>query len=286
VGEPQYELPIDVSVTHLQRAGRALARHRRDDGSLLYQPEDPAAPAALAYFLDAQQLRGLFLGQCGWSDLSALIRGPDMESGCKLMILGNDWYPLTRCANFFTERMELDKNGTLNRFLRELRRAASPDRPPRKPTTDDLSRFIHEQRVYLGNALSCFRTGWETTGGANLSLHSFDHCSPLIAAHIHALRPSVLVTFGANSCASVAALATTTDPELENTLAQLRHANRNVPLGVVMTAYNAATPNPAGLPLRIGDHPFRHVPLYHPSFAHLNSYPADYTSLLSTLELT
>ncbi len=265
------------------RAGAALAAYRRDDGSLRYQPDDPTAPAQLERFLDTWKLSGLFIGQCGWSDLTAMVRGPGMADGCKLMLLGNDWYPLTRCANFFVERHELDNNGTLSRFLRQLERARRPDAPKRKLTTADLERFIREERLYLGNALSCFRTGWATTGAANLHPRSFENCAPLVEAHLQAVRPSVLVTFGANSTATVAELVKGDDQTTKQTLAALRQVHRGRSLGAVMAAYYAGQGTPEALRVKLGSHTLRFIPLYHPSFAHLNKYDHDYEVLARTL---
>jgi uracil-DNA glycosylase len=281
VGRPASERP-----ERYLRAGAALESYRREDGSIRYQPDDPTAPAELERFLDAWKLSGLFIGQCGWSDLAARVRGPETAAGCKLMLLGNDWYPLTRCANFFTERHELDNNGTLSRFLRQLERARYPDTPRRKLTTVDLERFIREERIYLGNALSCFRTGWATTGAANLHPRSFENCAPLVEAHLEAVRPAVLVTFGANSTATVAGLVRSDDQATEDTLAALRQVHRGRSLGAVMAAHYAGQGTPAALRVTLGSHALRFIPLYHPSFAHLNKYDHDYEVLARTLAVT
>ncbi|MBK9031054.1 MAG: hypothetical protein IPL61_06920 [Myxococcales bacterium] len=104
----------------------------------------------------------------------------------KLMVPGADWYPISQCANFLIDRYA-SWDATLRKFFLQL---GLDEERARK--------FIVEQRMYLGNVLLCYRTGYDRTGTKNLSPRSFDNCAEHLRRHIDAVAPEILVTFGGN----------------------------------------------------------------------------------------
>jgi uracil-DNA glycosylase len=126
----------------------------------------------------------------------------------------------------------------------------------------------------------CYRTGWETTGDRNLSPRSFRNCREHLVRHVQALAPDVIVTFGRNSCASVASLLIGSTPAEERALEALR-GDRS--LGAVMEELYSITGTARGIHGRFGEREVTYVPLYHPSKGHMNTYEGDYAALGSLL---
>ncbi len=252
---------------------RALAPYRRADpsgkgtGSLRFDPATGTEP--LREFLAQHGLRGLSVGHCGWGDMTARVRGAQLSEGVDMMVLGADWYPLTGCSNFLVDRYAGDH--TLHSFIRNLRQSA-PELPA------DLPTLFRDLRLYIGNTLLCYRTGFAKTGTANLSRASFDLCREHLQSHIAAVAPRVLVTFGrepARSCANLLAGDTT---EAEGALAQLR---QNPRVKCVMEGLYARQTLKAGIPCELNGRTFTFVPLCHPSMP--NRYHGDYDGIANVL---
>jgi uracil-DNA glycosylase len=270
--------PFDENgVEHLTRAAGSLQEYRRwgsATGSISYNPDDPAAPTALRQFLDGAGLTGLSVGQCGWSDMTMRLRGADMARGTRLMVLGNDWYPLTQCSRFLTDTYESDS--ALLTFLRLLSGIH------RTPSAAEFRIFVQRERVYFGNTLLCYRTGWAKKGPENLLADSFRHCQEHLARHISAVAPEILVTFGQNSCAAVARIGMALDRDVQETLTGLREVDRQGGLIGIMDGHRARR-GAAPLRLEIGDRELAFFPLCHPSMP--NRYKGDYEALRTALSL-
>lgn len=247
----------------------ALEPYRRSGASLRVNPENGVKP--LAEFLDAHGLSGLSVGHCGWADLTARLRGAQLGEGVDAMILGADWYPITACSNFLLDRYHEDDH-TLANFMRELRKEA-----PRLPS--DLDELFQQCRIYLGNTLLCYRTGWNKKGETNLSRRSFDHCRDHLARHVDALAPRVIVTFGREPARSVAHLVEGRTPAARGVLAELR---REPQLRKHMEAFYAADSEPRGIPCSRDSRDVVYVPLCHPSMP--NRYKDDYPALARVIE--
>lgn len=273
---PSTQQPINIlcgtiaEPASVRRAHEALAEYRREHGSLRVNPADGLEP--LAGFLDERGLAGLSIGHCGWGDLTARLRGAQLEEGVDLMILGADWYPLTACSNFLLDRYH-ENDHTLARFHAELRKA-NPDVPT------DLRELFRRHRIYLGNTLLCYRTGWSKQGEANLSRRSFEHCRTHLERHVDAIAPRVIVTFGREPARSVAALVDGKTPAAVNALAHLRRDPR---VKKTMEAFYASDPDAKGLTCVRGDREVVFVPLCHPSMP--NRYKGDYPALARILEV-
>ncbi len=250
-----------------ERGHDALAAYRREDGSLRFEPGDDGK-ARLTAFLDKQELKGLAMGHCGWGDLTARIRGSHLRDGVDLMILGADWYPLTQCSNFLFDRYT-EWDHTVKGFMTRL-----------GVKREGIADFFTRHRVYLGNALLCYRTGWDKTGDKNLSPRSFDHCrDEHLRRHIEAVAPRILVTFGANACRSVAAILAGKADDDE----ALRKLSRMEPrLKEVMRVFYENRPR-RGIAAHLGDLAITFVPLCHPAWGHVNRYEGDYEALRELL---
>ena len=255
--------------TRYVNAHAALEDYRRGGASLRVNPESGILP--LAEFLDAHGLSGLSIGHCGWADLTARLRGAQLGEGVDVMILGADWYPLTACSNFLLDRYHEDDH-TLGNFVRELQREA-----PTLPV--DLGELFRTYRMYLGNTLLCYRTGWNKKGEMNLSRRSFDHCREHLARHVDALSPRVIVTFGREPARSIAHLVEGRSTEAHKVLVELR---RKPQLKKLMEAFYAADPNRCGIPCSRESREIIYVPLCHPSMP--NHYDGDYRALAWALD--
>lgn len=246
---------------------RALEVYRRttgrNTGSLYFNPDDGASE--LESFLDQHDLKGLAVGHCGWGDLTARIRSEQLGEGVDLMVLGADWYPLTQCGNFLLDRYS-EREPTLSKFFGRL----DP-----QLRGQGFASFTRTRRVYFGNALLCFRTGWRTTGDKNLSPLSFENCRAHLQRHLEALSPRLLVSLGVQACRSVAALLRGDSPLDDEILDQLR-AGR--PLRRVMEPFCANVPRRA-IQGHFGDQAITFLPLYHPAYGHVNHYQGDYETL-------
>lgn len=252
-----------ATAAELTDAQAALAPYRRDDQSIRLDPEAPASVEALRAFLDERGLAGLSLGHCGWGDLTARVRGAQLRDGVKLMVLGADWYPISQCANFLIDRYP-SWDSTLRLFFSHL------------GLNEERARtFIVEQRVYLGNVLLCYRTGYDRTGTKNLSPRSFDNCTAHLRRHIDALAPEILVTFGSNGARAAASVLVGASAEDEDALAKLR---ADVKLSQAMESLYANRSG-SGVACVLGDRRLTYVPLYHPSYGHVNKYRDDYAAL-------
>jgi uracil-DNA glycosylase len=266
---------LDEARAKVVAAHEQLRRYRRADagveGSLAFNPDDPAALPALTSLLDDAGLTGLSIGHCGWSDLTMRVRGDQMGDGARLMILGNDWYPLTQCSNFLADRYEPGV-ATMGKFIRRLLGIKTT------PDADAIEEFIRRERVYLGNTLMCYRTGWDTTRGKNLSYRSFVNCRDHVRRHVAAVAPKVVVTFGKNACSSVASVVQGVTADDVDVLGRLQRVHGSASLRKVMTSFNA-TRKPRGIRVRLDGQELAFVPLYHPSYGHVNKYPGDYEAL-------
>lgn len=255
-------------------AHRALEVYRRSggrsDGSLRVNPANGVKP--LAEFLDAHQLSGLSVGHCGWADLTARLRGEQLSKGVDVMVLGADWYPITACSNFLLDRYHEDDH-TLANFVRELRKEA-----PTLPS--DLGELFRQCRIYLGNTLLCYRTGWSKKGETNLSRRSFNHCREHLARHVDALAPRVIVTFGREPARSIAHLVEGKTPAACGVLAELRREPR---VKKHMESFYAAGSEQRGIPCSRHGRDVIHVPLCHPSMP--NRYQGDYRGLARAIGL-
>lgn len=250
--------PLECAAVRLQEAHAALEAHRRRDGgargSLSVDASNPRALAQLGRFLDSVGLAGLSIGHCGWSDLTMRVRGREIREGVKLLILGADWYPLAQCSNFLLDRYEAGV-ATFGRFLQRLTEAK------RLPSEDAIEAFFREHRVYLGNTLLCYRSGWETTGDRNLSPQSFRNCREHLVRHVQAVAPKVIVTFGRNSCASVASLLKGSTPAEERALEALRGERS---LGAVMEELYGVMGKARGIRGQFGDREIAYVRTHPP----------------------
>ena len=269
----------------LEEAHRALEPYRRPDGpdgqpgSLRFNVEDPDAAQELRTFLSGHGLAGLSIGQCGWSDLTARIRGKGLEEGVRLMILGADWYPITRCSRFLLNRYGTQTN-TLNKFFKKLGLDAAGEDP---------EVFIKDKQVYLGNTLLCYRTGWDKTGPKNLSDTSFDNCATLLKDHIDALlqtvddgKPLILVTLGQQPWRRVAGLLEGDTKADREALENLGPKNRS--LKKVMEGHYDGKGSPCGIAASRAGRKIAFVPLYHPSRSDANKYAHDYDALNNLLK--
>lgn len=252
-----------------REAHAALNAYRRGGASLRVNPENGVE--LLAQFLDTHGLSGLSVGHCGWADLTARLRGPQLEEGVDVMVLGADWYPITACSNFLLDRYHEDDH-TLANFVRELRKEA-------RTLPTDLGELFRVCRIYLGNTLLCYRTGWNKKGVANLSPRSFEHCRAHLARHIDALAPRVIVTFGREPARSVAYLLEGQTPAAGEVLAALR---RKPQLKKHMTEYYAQESEKSGIACSRAGRALTYVPLCHPSMP--NRYEHDYRALARVLE--
>jgi uracil-DNA glycosylase len=266
---------LDRAHERLVAAHALLRRYRRTgagvEGSLAFNPDDPAAVPALTAVLDDAGLAGLSIGHCGWSDLTMRVRGDEMRDGTRLMILGNDWYPLAQCANFLADRYEPGV-ATMGKFVRRLLGTR------KTPDAAGVEEFLRRERVYLGNTLMCYRTGWQTTRGSNLSYRSFANCQDHLRRHLAAVAPRVVVTFGENGCSSVASVVDGVTSDDAEVLGRLQRVHGSASLGKVMAAFYAAR-EPRGIRGRLDQLELTFVPLYHPSYAHVNKYSGDYEAL-------
>lgn len=241
----------------------ALRDYRRDNGSLCFNPELDGRKE-LSDLLEQNGLKGLAIGHCGWGDLTARVRGPQLGDGVSLMILGADWYPLTQCSNFLVDRHS-EWDTTLRRFFTRLgleRREQVPD-------------FLRDHRAYLGNTLLCYRTAWEKKGRKNLSSRSFDNCRPHLRRHIEALAPRTIVTLGKDPYRSVAILLSGDTGRDQLAIESLRMGK---PLKDVMGAFFADGPQ-CGIAAHLGPQAVSFLPLCHPTYEHLNGYDGDYETL-------
>ena len=248
----------------------ALEPYRRAGASLRVNPEAGVRP--LAEFLDAHGLSGLSVGHCGWGDLTARLRGAQLGEGVDVLVLGADWYPLTACSNFLLDRYHEDDH-TLANFVRALRREA-----PSLPS--DLSELFRRCRIYLGNTLLCYRTGWNKKGEANLSRRSFDHCRDHLARHVDALDPRIIVTFGREPARSIAHLVEGKTATARDVLAELRRAPQ---LKKHLEAFYGGEVEPRGIPSSRNGRDLTYVPLCHPSMP--NRYAGDYRALARLVEV-
>lgn len=284
-GSHDFTEPIERLEDRLVAAHNGLTTFRRTEedgrGSLRFNPDDPTAVPELASFLDRYGLKGLSIGQCGWSDLTMRVRAEDMAHGVRLLVLGNDWYPLSQCANFLADRYA-PAQSTMGAFVQRVLKLE------RRPKPDQVEDFVREQRAYFGNALLCYRTGWDTNGPINLSFRSFENCRDHMARHIDALRPEVLVTFGERSCAAVSGVLQGVSPEARTALSALRAVvTARVSLASVMREFYSGHSAPAGLDatLTLNGRGLTYIPLYHPSWSHKNKYDGDYDSLRRALRI-
>lgn len=247
----------------------AIEPYRRGGASLRINPENGVGP--LAEFLDTHGLSGLSVGHCGWADLTARLRGAQLGEGVDTLILGADWYPLTACSNFLLDRYHEDDH-TLANFVRALRREA-----PSLPV--ELGELFRRCRIYLGNTLLCYRTGWNKKGEENLSRRSFDHCRDHLERHVDALAPRLIVTFGREPARSVAHLVEGKTVKARDVLAKLRHEPQ---LKKHMEAFYAGETEPRGIPCSRHGRDVTYVPLCHPSMP--NRYADDYRALARLAE--
>jgi uracil-DNA glycosylase len=254
IGEPK----------NYREAHLAIEPYRRAGASLRINPESGVRP--LAEFLDAHALSGLSIGHCGWADLTARLRGEQLGDGVDILVLGADWYPITACSNFLLDRYHEDDH-TLANFVRQLRREA-----PGLPS--DLGELFRQCRIYLGNTLLCYRTGWNKKGETNLSRRSFDHCRDHLARHVDALAPRVIVTFGREPARSVAHLLEGSTADARDLLGRLRREPR---LKKHMEAFYGGQTSPRGIPCLRDRMEVTYVPLCHPSMP--NRYTGDYRAL-------
>jgi uracil-DNA glycosylase len=262
----------DDAVEAIDRAHKALEPYRRVEaataGSIRFNPADRLASVELRGFLDDHRMKGMSIGHCGWSDMTMRLRGAQMALGTRLMILGNDWYPLTSCSRFLADGYQVD--GTILKFLRRLKGY------DHQPSVAEFDTFVRDQRVYFGNALMCYRTGKETTGTKNLSRKSFVNCQDHLKRHVGAVAPEILVTFGKNSCAAVARIGTPDDADDADTIIQLREVDRKNSFIATMEKHHRNR-GPTGIRLTIKDREVVFVPLCHPSLP--NRYEGDYEAL-------
>lgn len=242
---------------------RALQDYRRTDGSLCFNPERDGREE-LSTLLDQHGLKGLAIGHCGWGDLTARVRGPQLGDGINLMILGADWYPLTQCSNFLIDR-HTEWDNTLRSFFSRLGIEAREQVPD----------FLRDHRVYLGNTLLCYRTGWEKKDRKNLSPRSFDNCRPHLRRHIEAVAPRTIVTLGKDPYRSVAILLSGDTDRDQIAIESLRMGK---PLKDVMETFLADRP-PRGIAAHMGPQAITFLPLCHPTYQHLNGYDGDYETL-------
>lgn len=248
----------------------ALQDFRRGGASLRVNPENGVKH--LTEFLDAHDLSGLSIGHCGWADLTARLRGTQLGEGVDVMVLGADWYPITSCSNFLLDRYH-ENDHTLANFVRELRKQA-----PTLPR--DLGELFRQYRIYLGNTLLCYRTGWNKKGESNLSRRSFDHCRDHLSRHVDALAPRVIVTFGKEPARSIAHLVEGSTREALKVLAELR---RTPQLKKHMESYYRAAGYERGIPCLRNGRDVVYLPLCHPSMP--NRYENDYRALARQLIL-
>ena len=221
IREEQKPIPmlcgLGTNRSAIQKAHDDLESYRRANGSLQINP-DSAGLKSLRAFLEKHQIGGLSIGHCGWSDLTARLRGAQLSEGVEVMILGADWYPLTACSNFLLDPYREDDH-TLTSFLRRLRHAA---KELGGELPGDPGELFRAHRIYLGNTLLCYRGGLDKTGQKNLSKKSFENCRVHLARHVDALHPRVLVTFGREPARSVAHLLRGRDDGEQATLGKLR----------------------------------------------------------------
>jgi uracil-DNA glycosylase len=131
--------------------------------------------------------------------------------------------------------------------------------------------------VYLGNTLLCYRTGWDTVGTRNLSPRSFRNCREHLTRHVEAVAPEVVVTFGRNSCTTMASILKGVDDSNQAILTSLQRDELS--LGAVMTDFYKRARPPRGIQGRLERLSLTFVPLYHPSYGHANRYEGDYEAL-------
>ena len=259
----------ETNAESFERGHTALESLRRQDGSLPFDPDNDQRAQLLTVFLDKQGFTGLAIGHCGWGDLTARIRGSQLSEGVDLMILGADWYPLTQCSNFLLDRYT-DWDHTVQGFMTRLGVAR-----------EEVGEFFKTHRVYLGNALLCYRTGWDKTGDNNLSPRSFDNCRSHLKRHIAAVAPRIVVTFGKNPCRSVSAILKGETDATEAALERLRNGES---LQKVMPDFYRLSPR-RGIVGSLDGWPVTFVPLCHPAWAHVNHYDGDYEAVKELLGL-
>ena len=94
------------------------------------------------------------------------------------------------------------------------------------------------------------------------------------------MRPWVLVTLGENSTAHVTAIVEAQEPDVRSALVQLRRLNTSsVSLRRTLEQAYRDLGGPRGLAVRLDDLEFVLVPLYHPSYGHVNKYEGDHQAI-------
>lgn len=251
----------------IEQAHNALAQYRREGGSLRINPDD--GTASLIAFLDRHGLAGLSIGHCGWGDLTARLRGAQLAEGVDVMILGADWYPLTACSNFLLDRYR-EGDHTLACFQRNLREAL-----PTAP--EHIGEMFRRYKMYLGNTLLCYRTGWAKQGTRNLSRRSFEHCREHLGRHLDAVAARIIITFGREPARSMATLVQGRDASSDEALTAMQ---REPAIKRIMERHYASDRGP-GISVQRAGRDLTFVPLCHPSMP--NRYKGDYAALAAVI---
>lgn len=246
---------------------------------------------------------GLSVGLNPWADRTLLHW---KEGPCKVMIVGQDWYPLSQTGIFVLDSEDPDDKGAWNKFWRELLDLRG------QPDDSELKRAIGEKldkwQVYATNAMLCYRPGKQKGGKSNISWESFDNCREHLKQQIARIvraskaktkkagRTCVVVSFGQWAAASVARIVEADhDSDTDSVLAHLadekgthRKAGPTPQIGRIMEKFygGKVSKDKRGLKVKVKVSGERlvFVPLYHPSYLWLNRYKDDYTSLRNLLQ--
>lgn len=250
---------------------------------------------------------GLSVGLNPWADRTLLHwkGGP-----CKLMIVGQDWYPLSQTKIFVLDSDDPDDKGTWNKFWGELldSKGQLSDSELKKAIRKKLKNW----QVYATNAMLCYRPGKQKGGTSNISWESFNNCREHLKQQIvrivrankektkKAGRTCVVVSFGQWATASVARIVeadhgSDTDNVLEQLADEKRTHRKDGPtpqIAKIMKKFyrGKANKDKSGLKVKVKVSGERlvFVPLYHPS--RINNkrnnryYPDDYRSLRNLLQ--